>query len=70
MLIHQGYDELVEFSIYNRWGAKIFSTNRWQDGWDGTFNGLPSEIGTYVWVAHTLCDGKEQTQSGDVTLIR
>lgn len=69
-LIHMGYDELVEFDIYNRWGAKIFSTNNFNEGWDGTFNGLECEIGTYVWVAKTLCDGNANTQSGNVTLLR
>jgi gliding motility-associated-like protein len=40
-----GIEELVEFSIYNRWGIKVFSTNVWvaqegvSEGWDGTYEG-------------------------------
>jgi gliding motility-associated-like protein len=41
---------LDEFSIYDRWGMKIFSTQNVSKGWDGTINGIPEPMGAYVYV--------------------
>ena len=30
----------AQFSIYNRWGEKLFETNNLTNGWDGKSNGL------------------------------
>ncbi len=37
------------FTIYNRWGEKIFETNDYQQGWDGTYKGTTSQSGVYVY---------------------
>jgi len=61
----------VEFSIYNAWGVKIYSTTDINGGWDGTYNGVEQPVGTYVWTLKAVTvDGKEYSKSGDVTLIR
>ncbi len=46
-----GYDRSqgYEFSVYNRWGEQIFFSDTPGEGWDGTYNGLPSQNGTYIW---------------------
>jgi len=65
------YQKIVEFSVYNRWGQKVFTTNNGEQGWDGTFNGIPQDMGVYqyvVIVAHP--DGTNKVYKGDVTLIR
>jgi len=36
-------------SIYNRWGQKVFESTEPNNGWDGTYNGRLSTIGTYVY---------------------
>ncbi len=36
---------LKDFSIYNRWGERVFQTSNMADGWDG--KGAPA--GLYVW---------------------
>jgi gliding motility-associated-like protein len=36
--------------IFNRWGELIFESNNFNIGWDGTYGGLPSPDGTYIWV--------------------
>jgi gliding motility-associated-like protein len=41
---------LKEFSIYDRWGNKIFSTNNTGQGWDGRMSGHPLPAGVYVYV--------------------
>lgn len=64
-------------TIYNRWGAVVFSkSNLVPDDralqWDGSSqNGKPSESGVYIWLAEIeFTDGLFRTYSGDVTLLR
>jgi gliding motility-associated-like protein len=67
----RGIASLKEFSIYNRWGNKVFSTTNIDEGWDGTFNGKPQPMGTYVYVIDAQTDsGRSFNQKGNVTLIR
>ena len=65
------YGKLVDFRVYNRWGQVIFQTADPSKGWDGTFNGVPQDIGTYnytIIISHS--DGIEKSINGTVTLIR
>ncbi|MFT3704959.1 MAG: gliding motility-associated C-terminal domain-containing protein [Agriterribacter sp.] len=59
------------FSIYNRWGQKVFETNDIKSGWSGYSNGIESPIGVYIWKI-TLIDSndKKLDAHGSVTLIR
>ena len=61
---------LLEFSIYNRYGQRVFSTNDPMRCWDGTFNGREQPIGGYAYVirARTFCG--EVKRTGMVMLIR
>ena len=59
------------FQIYNRWGAKLFTSNNVSKGWDGMWSGKPQPFGTYYWVASYVTDnGETKNQSGYVCLIR
>jgi len=70
-LITPGDDSLLSMEIYNRWGQRIFFTNSLADGWDGTDgNGVAQEVGMYVFVMYTDCDGVTQQVTGSVTLLR
>jgi gliding motility-associated-like protein len=42
--------KLKEFTIYNRWGQKVFSTTTDGEGWDGRIHGLLQSSGTYIWI--------------------
>jgi len=46
-----GYDRSqgYEFSVYNRWGEQIFFSETPGEGWDGIYNGMPAQNGTYIW---------------------
>ncbi|MEZ4978640.1 MAG: gliding motility-associated C-terminal domain-containing protein [Chitinophagales bacterium] len=63
----------VKLRIYNRWGELVFeneliSTN---GGWDGEYKGKKQEIGVYSFVAEIeYTDGKTETKTGNLTLIR
>lgn len=46
-----GIKTLDYFTIYNRWGQKVFSTNEMNTGWDGNFNGKMSGANSvFIWV--------------------
>lgn len=63
-------NKLIDFNIYNRWGAKIWSTTNINDCWDGTFKGRPQPSGEFVYIIHakTICGTIER--KGVVMLIR
>lgn len=64
---------IVSFKILNRWGQTIYETRDITRGWDGRFNGVPQDLGTYYYIVEYLCNGnanEEQTKNGNFTLIR
>lgn len=55
--------------IYNRWGEVIFESTNPKQAWDGTFQGRPVEMETYVY--QVFADGLgKKSRTGSVTLIR
>jgi|GEM_PF-6087264 len=66
-----GISRLKDFSVYNRWGKRIYSTSILGKGWDGTLNGSPQNSGTFVWMFEGVDEqGKTIRKKGVVTLIR
>jgi gliding motility-associated-like protein len=63
---------LQDFSIYNRWGQKIFSTKEKDAGWDGKIKGLIQDSGVYVWVVNVIETGTglKDEKKGTFVLIR
>lgn len=59
------------FTIWNRWGQKVFETNNQQVGWDGKLKGVlqPMDVYTYT-LSVEFSDGQKVTKKGDITLIR
>ena len=58
------------FKIFNRNGLQVFQTNRWLQGWDGTYQGKKQPSGAYVWLIKGFDkDGKVVTQKGTVLLL-
>ncbi|MCD4773275.1 MAG: choice-of-anchor L domain-containing protein [Bacteroidales bacterium] len=63
--------EEVSMSIFNRWGERIFYTNRLGEGWDGKINGNDAPMGTYIYyVTYKNNLGQSDELYGTVTLIR
>ena len=62
----------LSFSVYNRFGQRLFYTTDWTNKWDGTFKGQPVDTGTYVWIlTYTNTDThKYVEQKGTTVLIR
>ena len=61
---------LQEFSIYNRWGQRVFATTNPSKCWDGTFNGIPQDSGGYVYIIHAITPCGLINLKGTVLLIR
>jgi gliding motility-associated-like protein len=64
----------VIFSIFDRWGNKVFSTDVKETaaiGWDGTLGGSPMDAGVFVYyVDAVLSDNTTVSQKGNITLVR
>jgi gliding motility-associated-like protein/uncharacterized delta-60 repeat protein len=60
-----------KFSIYNRWGQKIFETTNLQKGWDGKVSGFDTDSNIFVWLCNFQFQGQPiQNKKGTVALIR
>ena len=63
--------QLVSFTIFNRYGSKVFITNNALIGWDGTVNGEPQETGEYVYYLEMKNpSGKKINKKGSILLLR
>ena len=67
-----GIEELIEFSIYNRWGEKVYTSTDLYEGWDGTYKGKPQNIDSYAYYAKVKLynGGGVLEKKGTFTLIR
>lgn len=64
--VYVGMKELRQFSVFNRWGQKVFETASTARGWDGR-----DASGTYVWLVQAVdYRGHSLTLKGTVTVIR
>lgn len=67
------YFEYYEFSIYDRWGNRVFHSENPHDRWDGTFRGSDSPEGVYIYeLAYRRWTGPEEPviKRGRMTLLR
>ena len=54
-------------NIFDRWGELIFSTSELKSGWDGTFNGLKSPDGCYLYLVHYEGQGQNAIIKKDIS---
>ena len=59
-----------EFSVYNRWGARVFSTKNPSECGDGICKGEMQPSGGYVYVIKARSSCGQVTRTGMVMLIR
>ena len=63
--------ELLEYTIFNRWGQIIFTTQDINGGWDGSIDGTEAEMGTYVYLVRAIgLEGEFFQRQGNITLVR
>ncbi len=66
-----GLKQLLEFSIYNRWGERIYFSDDLLEGWDGTYNGKPQSIDTYTYYVKVVTFADRYLEKkGNITLLR
>ena len=66
-----GVKELIDFTIYNRWGEVVFKTSDINEGWDGTYKGKMQNDETYVYQASVLYWNETVgTKRGYITLLK
>ena len=65
--------EIQEYSfiVFNRYGQKIFETQKYGIGWDGTFKGVAQPRNSYVYmITFKNRNGVISENKGTVTLVR
>ena len=66
-----GVEAIERFYVFNRFGQRVFESNETTLGWDGTFNGEPQPIDTYVFrVIAKGFDGHRVERTGTFRLLR
>ncbi len=61
----------MQFTIWNRWGQKVFETNNQKQGWDGRVKGVVQPMDVYAYtLSIEFSDGQKFNKKGDLTLIR
>ena len=61
----------LSFTIYDRWGQKVFETTDVATGWDGKYKGTAMNTAIFVYyLSATFTNGEQQTQKGNVSLIK
>ncbi len=67
VLAYQSYN----FSIYNRWGEKVFESDAVTKAWDGTYQNSPCMDGVYVYVLKLVdANGRLKIYRGALTLLK
>lgn len=66
-----GIKEFRYFKIFNRFNQLLFESKNYDEGWNGTLNGVPQPMGIYIWVAVGVKeDGTLLQKTGQTLLLR
>lgn len=61
----------LDFSVYDRWGEKVFETNDLNTGWDGTYKGQKLFTAVFAYYVKAIFyNGNNYESKGDITLVR
>jgi gliding motility-associated-like protein len=71
LFVRGNFIQDLYFTVYDRWGQKMFETRDINTGWDGTFHGTRQDPAVFGWYAEGTCEsGEKYFQKGNVTLLR
>lgn len=66
-----GIKLVTYFTIYNRWGQRVFSTSNMNEGWNGYTKENESGASSYAWVLRAIdVTGKVYNLRGTFTLLK
>ncbi len=68
--LFDGNNNSINMRIWNRWGQKVFDSERITDRWDGRFEEKDSQSEVYVYTIEVKCGEEVRKITGDVTLLR
>lgn len=69
-ILHAPALQSYQLIIYNRWGQKIFQSDKAAIGWNGRYNDKLQPNGAYIWYCTFTRNGKESRMRGTILLIR
>jgi gliding motility-associated-like protein len=72
-VVNYFHPDWYDLYIFNRWGELLFETDDVNQGWDGTYNGIPVQDGVYVWkiVGAPLSNESDLREyTGHVTVLK
>ncbi len=62
---------VFNFSIYDRWGERVFNTSDKNLGWDGTFRGKAMDAAIFMYTLEGVSSkGEFYKMKGNITLVR
>jgi gliding motility-associated-like protein len=63
--------ETFTFSVYNRWGEKVFQTSDQSVGWDGTWRGVACENAVFTYLVEGYSTNADPFKvTGNVSLVK
>ncbi|MNJ90733.1 Protease 1 precursor [compost metagenome] len=60
----------VHVEIYNEWGQTIFTSDRYDTPWDGTYNGEPVPDGNYLFMIQLNANASPDIYKGILMVLR
>ena len=61
----------MKFQVFDRWGERVFFTEKQSLSWDGTYGGKPLDPAVFVYtLSATDILGANYDLKGTITLIR
>lgn len=65
-----GVIEELDFSIYNRWGERVFHSKKPDACWNGLYKGVMQDAGVFVYVVKAKTNCGDAYRKGTFVLIR
>ena len=63
--------DLIQFSVFNRWGQSVFNSSTRGQGWNGKINGVIQDSAIYTWMIILRDEnGNKKVKRGATLLIR
>ncbi len=61
----------MQFSVFDRWGEKVFETSDPLIGWNGSFKGREMDMAVFTYMlSGVLLNGESFSKKGNVSLVR
>ena len=70
VLPFEGLESVLELTIYDRWGEKVYVGSGSTAAWDGMIHGQPAPSDVYVYRLVVDCSGEKTPLTMEVTLLR